>query len=92
MSSYLVDLTDDIFEKDLRSSVNTFRQGLQIAYTESLINALDPKNMYDRIARGVIISELNRIDKFEGAAQSPDALTKAHRFHIKFLIEQAWKD
>jgi len=91
LSSYLGDLTDDIFKTDLRTSVNTFRQGIQIAYTESLINALDPDKKYDRISRGVIISELNRIDKFESGAHSPDALTKAHRFHIKFLIEQAWK-
>lgn len=91
LSSYLGDLTDDIFKTDLRTSVNTFRQGIQIAYTESLINALDPDKKYDRISRGVIISELNRIDKFESGAHSPDALTKAHRFHVKFLIEQAWK-
>ena len=92
LSSYLGDLTDDIFKTDLRTSVNTFRQGIQIAYTESLINALDPDKKYDRISRGVIISELNRIDKFESGAHSPDALTKAHRSHVKFLIEQAWKD
>jgi hypothetical protein len=92
VSSYLVDLTNDIFKTDLRTSVNTFRQGLQVAYTESLISALDLDKKYDRISRGVILSELNRIDKLESEAKSPDALTKAHRFHIKFLINQAWKD
>ena len=92
VASYISDLTDDIFKKDLRTSVNTFRQGLQVAYTESLIKSLDPEQKYDRISRGVIISELKRIEKFERDAPSPDGLTKAHRYHLKFLIDQAWKN
>ncbi len=92
VASYISDLTDDIFKKDLRTSVNTFRQGLQIAYTESLIKSLDPEQKYDRISRGVMISELKRIEKFERDAPSPDGLTKAHRYHLKFLIDQAWKN
>ena len=91
VAEYLGDLTDDIFKEDLRTAVNTFRQGLQTTYTESLISALDPEKKYDGISRGVILSELNRIEKLERTASSPNALTSAHRFHIQFLINQAWE-
>ena len=92
IASYMSDLTDAIYKSDLRKSVNTFRQQLQISYAESLIKALDPEKRYDRIARSVILSELKRIDRLERDAYSPDALTRAHRAHVRHLIDQAWKN
>jgi hypothetical protein len=92
VATYMGELTDAVFKYDLRKTVNTFRQQLQISYTESLIKALDPKKNYDRIARSVILSELNRIDILERDAYSPDALTRAHRAHVRHLIDQAWNN
>ena len=92
VATYMGDLTDAVFKTDLRKSVNTFRQQLQISYTELLIQALDPKTQYDRIAKSVILAELKRIDRIERDAYSPDALTRAHRAHVRHLIDQAWKN
>jgi DNA-binding sugar fermentation-stimulating protein len=92
VATYMGDLTDAVFKTDLRKSVNTFRQQLQISYTELLIQALDPKTQYDRIARSVILAELKSIDRIERDAYSPDALTRAHRAHVRHLIDQAWKN
>ncbi|PCJ82225.1 MAG: hypothetical protein COA49_01640 [Bacteroidetes bacterium] len=91
IATYMNDLTDAIFKSDLRKSVNTFRQQLQVTYVEALINALDVKKKYDRIARGVILQQLNNIDRVEKNAYSPDNLTSAHRSHIRHLIDQAWQ-
>lgn len=91
IATYMNDLTDIIFKHDLRKSVNTYRQQLQVKYVESLIKALDVKERYDRIARGVILQQLNNIDRFEKSAYSPDALTGAHRLHVRHLIDQAWQ-
>ena len=39
VDSYLVDLTNAIFIEDFRKKVNTFRQQIQVYYTEALIKA-----------------------------------------------------
>ena len=89
LGSYMVDLTNAIFEADYRKKVNTFRQQLQILYVEALINAYNSK-YYDRIAKGIILSEIKRIDLLQRDGRSPDSMTKAHRSHIRHLIDQAW--
>ena len=89
LGSYMVDLTNAIFETDYRKKVNTFRQQLQILYVEALINAYNSK-YYDRIAKGIILSEIKRIDLLQRDGRSPDSMTKAHRSHIRHLIDQAW--
>jgi hypothetical protein len=58
---------------------------LQVEYTERLIKALEPKSMYDNVAQGMINQTLNNIDNMMKSA-SGDALTKAHRSHVRQLI------
>jgi hypothetical protein len=82
-------LTDAIFKADLRSSVNTQRQQLQIEYVKSLVSALDPKAKYDVITQSMVLSTLKRIQRDQRNASSPNALTRAHRDHITFLIQKA---
>ena len=89
LASYMNDLTNAIFKADLNKKVNTFRQQLQVLYVESLIKAYDNKR-YDRIAKGVILDQLNRIESQQRDGSSPDSLTKAHRAHLRHLIDQAW--
>ena len=90
VDSYLVDLTNAIFIEDFRKKVNTFRQQIQVYYTESLIKAYK-SNSYDSISKGVILAELKRIDILQRDGRSPDSMTKAHRSHIRHLIDQAWE-
>ena len=89
LATYMNDLTNAIFKDDLNKKVNTFRQQLQVLYVESLIKAYDNKK-YDRVAKGVILDQLNRIDSQQRDGRSPDSLTRAHRAHLRHLIDQAW--
>ena len=85
----MFDLTQAIFESDLKGEVNTIRQNLQIEYTRRLIDMLDEKNRYDHVSQGMALSELKRIQKFEESNLAGGALTKAHRAHVVQLIEDA---
>ena len=89
LASYMYDLSNAIFKTDLNKKVNTFRQQLQVLYVESLIKAYENKR-YDRIAKGVIFDQLNSIDLQQKNSSSPDSLTRAHRAHLRHIIEQAW--
>ncbi len=89
LDAYMTDLTTGIFKADLRTSVNTVRQQLQIAYVQGLITALDPAKKYDVIAQSMVLSSLKRIQREQKSASSPDGLTRAHRGHILFIIEKA---
>lgn len=84
----MTDLTNSVFSADAAGNVNTMRQNLQAEYVNRLISITASKNKYDYVSIGMALSELKRIDKMM-AAGSGDALTKAHREHIRFLIKQA---
>ena len=85
----MYDLTQAIFESDLKGEVNTVRQNLQIEYTRRLIDMLDMKNRYVNVSQGVALSELIRIKKMEVGNVAGGALTKAHRGHVVKLIDDA---
>ena len=89
LDEYMDDLTDAIFKADLRSSVNTVRQQLQIEYVKRLITVLDPSKKYDTVAQTMALATLKDIQRSQRNAASPDGLTRAHRGHVLFLIEKA---
>jgi hypothetical protein len=89
LAEYMDDLTDAIFKADLRSSVNTYRQGLQLMYVEALIKSLDDKSRLNGVAQSVVLAQLRRIDRQQRDAASPDGLTRAHRAHVRHLIDVA---
>ena len=81
------DLTDAVFEDDSRGAVNTYRQELQIHYVRKLI-AMLKADAYDYVARSNAHSNLTQISK-DMARWRGDAATRAHRNHVKFLIDKA---
>ena len=87
LAEYMDDLTDAIFKADLRTSVNTYRQGLQLMYTEALTKSLAEKSRLNEVAQSVVLAQLRRIDRQQRDASSPDGLTRAHRAHIRYLID-----
>lgn len=93
LDKYFIDLTNSIFQADLKSEVNTFRQMLQILYVKRLIEAVNPPKESlsgsPTHTRSMALSELKRIDNMMTTAASPDGLTKAHRDHVKQLIKDA---
>jgi hypothetical protein len=89
LDAYMNDLTQAIFADDLKGSVNTFRQNLQMEYVNRLIKVLDVKNGYDHIAKGMAIYTLNQIDGWMKSNPGADTLTQAHRGQIRLAIEMA---
>ena len=89
LAEYMDDLTAMIFKADLRKSVNTYRQGLQLMYVKALIRSLDAKSRLNGVAQSVVLAQLRRIDRQQRDASSPDGLTRAHRAHLRHLIEVA---
>ena len=91
LDEVMMDLTNAIFQADAKTAVNTVRQNLQVAYVNRLIKMLDPQNNQNIVVRSMTLSELKRIDQMMATGANPDALTKAHRDHIRLVIEQALK-
>ncbi len=89
LAEYMGDLTDAIFKADLNSSVNTYRQNLQIDYVQRLVKVGDEKSKYDRISKSMALYELNRLEKLMKTYSGKDITTKAHRLHILKLINQS---
>ena len=89
LAEYMDDLTDAIFKADLRKSVNTYRQGLQLMYVKSLVASLSEKSRLNSVAQSVVLAQLRRIDRQQRDASSPDGLTRAHRAHVRHLIDVA---
>jgi DNA-binding sugar fermentation-stimulating protein len=89
LDKVMMDLTNSIFQADAKTAVNTVRQNLQVAYVSRLIKMLDPQNNQNIVVRSMTLSELKRIDQMMSTGVSPDALTKAHRDHVRLLIKLA---
>ena len=87
LAEYMDDLTEAIFKADLRSSVNTYRQGLQLMYVESLIKSLDDKSRLNGVAQGGH-SPAQKHRRQQRDASSPDGLTRAHPY-VRHLIDVA---
>ncbi|MDX1590960.1 MAG: zinc-dependent metalloprotease [Balneolaceae bacterium] len=82
------DLTSAIFEEDRNGNVNTFRQNLQIEYTQRLIGILESDN-HDTIAKSAALYNLQRIDEMIADRRSANNETRAHTAHIQMLIDKA---
>lgn len=87
LDKVMTDLTNAIFSADASGNVNTMRQNLQVEYTQRLASMFDEKSKYDHVSKGFALSELKRIDKMM-ATGAGDALTKAHREHVRFVVKQ----
>ena len=92
MATIMSDLTDAIFKADIYGSVNSFRQNLQVEYTNRLIGMLvgDSAKRYDNNSKSMAIYNLNKIKTM--ASPSGDISTRAHKLHLRTLIDNAMKE
>ena len=89
LSTMMTDLNNAIFKEDASSSVNSFRQNLQIEYVTRLINIITKnKNSYLHNARSMVLYNLKSARAI-AARNIGDIATKAHRQHVLFLIDKA---
>lgn len=90
----LGDLTKAIFDEDLNGNVNTFRQVLQINYTERLvaITGLKGSSRHDEISKARATAQLQEISRKLKSSTGVDKDGKDHRNYVLTLIEKALDD
>ena len=93
LSDVMQDLTNAIFKADISGNVSSIRQNLQITYTEKLIDMLigKSKDKYNNTAQSHALYFLKEIQKMSGTSTG-DISTKAHKSHLKTIIENALQD
>lgn len=93
LSAFMTDLNNAVFKADINGTVNTFRQNLQLMYTEMLINMVTGKQSmrYDNITQSHAIYFLKETKKM-ASNSSGDISTKAHKSHLVTLIDNALKE
>lgn len=84
------DLTKAIFEADLKTGVNIFRQNLQTEYVKQLTSIASAKTAppYDNISRAAALYTIKKIKAQMQTAVSPNEETRAHRANIIFLVDE----
>lgn len=91
LSIMMTDLNNAIFKADARSSVNSFRQNLQVEYVNMLIKIVNKdKENYLSGARSMALFNLKSARAI-ASGNYGDTATKAHRQHLLFLIDKAFK-
>lgn len=88
----MTELNDAIFKADIYGNVNSFRQNLQLEYTLNLISILTGKQSerYNGNAKSMVLYNLNTIKTM--AAPSGDLASRAHKLHLRTLIENALRE
>lgn len=92
LSIFMTDLNHAIFKSDIKNSVNSFRQNLQLEYTNMLINMLTgPSNSkFTNNAKSMALYNLKAIKIM--AAPTGDISSKAHKQHLRTVIDNAIKE
>ena len=88
-ANILNDVTAMVFDADIKSDVNLYRQNLQTEYVRMLSNILLRGNAYDDPSRAAALNTLRTIKEKLNKANSSNEQTKAHRASIQFLIDKA---
>ncbi|WP_143962376.1 zinc-dependent metalloprotease [Litoribacter populi] len=93
LAAFMNDLTKSVFDEDMNKNVNTFRQNLQLEYVNSLkaMVAGDSSGRYNHLAKSSALYNLNYI-KGRVSNGAGDLATKAHKDHIKVLIDNTLKE
>jgi len=92
LSIFMTDLNNAIFKSDIYSSVNSFRQNLQLEYTNMLIDMLTGKgeSKFTHNAKSMALYNLKAIRTM--AAPSGNIASRAHKQHLRTLIDNAIKE
>ena len=91
LTQMLDELTGAIFDADMRGSVNSVRQNLQVEYLERLVSIWRGKKSKNvsHLARSAVFAQLEQLAKQLNAKRRTNAGTKAHRRHLQFIVERA---
>ena len=91
LTQMLDELTGAIFDADMRGSVNSVRQNLQVEYVERLVSIWRGKKSksVSHLARSAVFAQLQQLAKQMNTKRRSNAGTKAHRRHLQFIVERA---
>jgi hypothetical protein len=90
VASMMGDLQKGIFDADIATNVNVFRQDLQTYFVRQLVSMVDPKNQqFDDVSKAAALYTLKKIKTQLATAVSGNEETKAHRANLVFLITNA---
>ncbi|WP_170309927.1 zinc-dependent metalloprotease [Seonamhaeicola maritimus] len=89
LSQFMSELNAAIFNVDIYGSVNTFRQNLQLEYTNRLISMLTgkQKERFTYNSKSMALYNLKRIRTM--ATPSGNTSSRAHKQHLRTLIDNA---
>ena len=92
LSTFMSDLNNAVFKADIAGSVNSFRQNLQLEYTKMLIDMLTGKqvNRFTNNSKSMALYNLKSIKNM--ATSSGNVSSRAHKQHLKTLIDNAMKE
>ncbi len=92
LSSVMTDLNNAIFKADIYGNVNSFRQNLQLEYTRMLLNMITGKlsALYPHTAKSMALYNLKTIRNM--AAPSGNISSRAHKQHLRTLIDNGLKE
>jgi len=92
LSLFMSDLNTAIFKADIYSNINSFRQNLQLEYTNMLINMLTGKqnSKYTNNAKSMALYNLKKIRTM--ATPSGNIASRAHKQHLRTRIDNALKE
>ncbi len=92
LTSFLTDLNNSIFKADIQGNVNSFRQNLQIEYSNMLIKILigEKSNKYTNMAKSMALYNLKKIKTM--AVLSGNISSRAHKQHLRTRIDNALKE
>jgi hypothetical protein len=93
LTEVMSDLTSAIFDADSRTSVNTFRQNLQLEYVNRLAGMINAPTSapYDHISQSAALASLRSIQAKLAGKTSMNAETAAHTRNVLFTIQKALK-
>lgn len=93
LSTFMNDLNKAMFLPDVYGTINSFRQNLQVAYVGRLLNMVtgNTKKRFVPAAQSMAVYNLKKIRTWVGNG-SGNIATRAHKSHIKTLIDNALKE
>ncbi len=90
VADYLQDLTRIVFADDVRGEPNSYRQNLQVAYLQHLINITRGAG-FSPVSRSAALASIHDVKGWVGSGWLPDLTgsreARAHRAHLRTLIK-----
>ena len=93
LATFMTDLNNAMFKPDVYGSINSFRQNLQAVYVKRLIGMVTGRmaSRFTVASRSMAIYNLKQIRSWVSNGTGNIA-TKAHKNHIKTLIDNSMKE